>query len=57
MAKSDIADTLVDISNESRLQAPERIALRRVAREVRTLLKENAKLKEQLKEVDPRIHD
>ena len=51
MAKVTIANTLVDISNESKLQAPERIVLRRIAQEVKKLLKENRKLRKLLGEI------
>lgn len=51
MAKGSIVDTLIDISNESRLNKAEKVALRLVAGRVRKLLRENRKLKKLLEEI------
>ena len=43
-----IANTLMDIANESNLSKAEKLSLRLIAKEVKELQKDNKKLKKQL---------
>jgi len=51
MAKATIADTLIEIAEDSRLRKGEKVSLKLIAAEVRKLLRENKKLRKLLGEV------
>lgn len=50
-----IADTLIDISHESSLKKPEKVSLRRIAKEVKELEVEVERLQELLQSALPHI--
>jgi len=51
VAKGNIANTLIDISHESKLNHAEKVSLRLVAKKVKELLAENKRLKKLLREI------